>query len=90
MDPQADDYQVIDYQKIIAAVRYYIDKQELLKGNYGLYINSSESFLGTYHALVLTNVSSDKRIYEVIHTTNPENTTVTSYLQENNPISYNK
>ena len=49
-----------------------------------------EYFLGNYSALVLTNVSSDKRIYEVLHTTNPETTTVTSYIQENDPIPYNK
>lgn len=84
------DSKVIDFQVIGAAVRHYIDEHELLKKGYSLYINSYEYFLGNYSALVLTNVSSDKRIYEVLHTTNPETTTVTSYLQENDPIPYNK
>lgn len=84
------DLEVRDYQTIIDAVRYYIDKKELLKTKYSLYLNSYETFLGTYSALVLTNVPSDRRIYEVVHMKNPETTTVTSYLQENDPISYNK
>lgn len=84
------DSHVIDYQVIGAAVRHYIDKHELLKKSYSLCIKSYEYCLGTYSALVLTNVSSDKRLYEVIHTTNPETTTVTSYLQEHDPIPYDK
>lgn len=84
------DSKVIDYQVIGAAVHHYIDEHELLKKGYSLCINSYEYFLGNYSALVLTNVPSDKRIYEVLHTTNPETTTVTSYLQENDPIPYNK
>lgn len=84
------DSQAIDYQLIKDAVRHYIDEQELLKGYYDLYIKSGGYFLGNYYAFVLTNITNDKRIYEVIHTTNPETTTVTSYLQENDPIPYNK
>lgn len=90
MDHKVMERKVMDYKEIGDSVRHYIDEHELLEKHYSLYIKSYESSRGAYSALVLTNKPSDKRIYKVIHTTRPKVTTVTSYLQENDPISYNK
>lgn len=91
MDNQTD-YNEYDHAMIhvFDSVRHYIEEHELLKIDFHLTMKMYRSYLGNYQAYVTTDVISDRRIYEVDYTVNKKITTVSSYLQEIAPVSYNE
>ena len=75
----------MNHQMIEYAVRRYIDEKKLFDGrkDYHLSIKTGGYIRGNYFAYVVTDLSDDDRIYEVISLTKSKFIVVTSYIREN-------